>query len=90
MDSASPEDAARNFVSTGNFDVSALLGQVTVPTLVLHARGDASVPFEQGRRLAAGIPGARFVPLASRNHLILEDEPAFPRFLEELRGFLAS
>jgi pimeloyl-ACP methyl ester carboxylesterase len=88
--SASPEDAARNFISTGNFDVSTLLGQVSVPTLVLHARDDASAPFDQGRRLAAGIPGARFVPLVSRNHLILEDEPAFPRFLEEVRGFLAT
>jgi hypothetical protein len=48
------------------------------------------VPFEQGRRLAAGIPGARFVPLPSSNHLILENEPAFPRFLQELRTFLAA
>jgi pimeloyl-ACP methyl ester carboxylesterase len=62
---------------------------VSVPTLVMHARDEAVVPFDQGRRLAAGIPGARFVPLASRNHLILEDEPAFPRFLEEMRAFLA-
>jgi pimeloyl-ACP methyl ester carboxylesterase len=75
--------------STSNFDVSTLLAQVSVPTLVMHARDEAVVPFDQGRRLAAGIPGARFVPLASRNHLILEDEPAFPRFLEEMRAFLA-
>jgi len=38
---------------------------------------------------ATRIPGARFLPLASRNHLIPEDEPAFPRFLQEIRGFLA-
>ncbi len=87
--SASPEDAVRNLIANGNTDVSALLAQVTVPTLVMHARDDARVPFDQGRRLAAGIPGARFVPLASRNHLILEDEPAFPRFLQEIRAFLA-
>jgi pimeloyl-ACP methyl ester carboxylesterase len=87
--STSPEDAVRNRVATGDFDVSALLAQVSVPALVMHARDDAIAPFDQGRRLAAGIPGARFVPLASRNHLILEDEPAFPRFLEEMRGFLA-
>jgi pimeloyl-ACP methyl ester carboxylesterase len=79
----------RNRIATGNFDVSTLLAQVSVPTLVMHARDDAVVPFERGRRLAAGIPGARFVSLASRNHLILEDEPAFPRFLEEMRAFLA-
>jgi pimeloyl-ACP methyl ester carboxylesterase len=46
------------------------------------------VPFESGRRMAAGIPGARFVPLQSRNHLILEDEPAYPLFRDEIRSFL--
>jgi pimeloyl-ACP methyl ester carboxylesterase len=68
--------------------VTSLLSQVKVPTLVMHSRHDARVPFESGRRLAAGIPGARFVPLESRNHLILEDEPAFDRFLDELRSFI--
>jgi pimeloyl-ACP methyl ester carboxylesterase len=56
--------------------------------VVLHARGDAMVPFETGRQLAALIPGARFVPLESRNHLLLETEPAWGRFLEEVRAFL--
>ena len=88
--STSPEDAARNLIANGDTDVSALLGQVSVPTLVMHARDDARVPFDQGRQLAAGIRGARFVSLASRNHLILEDEPAFPRFVDEIRSFLAA
>jgi pimeloyl-ACP methyl ester carboxylesterase len=88
--SASPEDAVRNLIAASEIDVSALLSQVTVPTLVMHARDDARVPFELGRRLAAGIPTARLVSLPSRNHLILEDEPAFPRLLQELRMFLAA
>jgi pimeloyl-ACP methyl ester carboxylesterase len=88
--STSPEDAVRNLIANGETDVGALLGRISVPTLVMHARDDARVPFDQGRRLAAGIPGARFVPLASRNHLILEDEPAFARFVQEIRTFLAS
>ncbi len=88
--STSPEDAVRNMIATGDVDVSALLAEVAAPTLVMHSRDDARVPFDQGRRLAAGIPGARFVPLQSRNHLILEDEPAFPRFLQEIRAFLAT
>jgi DNA-binding NarL/FixJ family response regulator len=54
----------------------------------LHPRGDLRIPFDQGRLLAAEIPGARFVPLESHNHLLLEDEPAWGRFLEELRAFL--
>jgi class 3 adenylate cyclase/pimeloyl-ACP methyl ester carboxylesterase len=87
--STSPEDAVRNLVAHGDTDVSSLLAQVSVPTLVMHSRDDARVPFDQGRRLAASIPGARFVSLPSRNHLILEDEPAFPRFLQEITAFLA-
>jgi class 3 adenylate cyclase/pimeloyl-ACP methyl ester carboxylesterase len=86
--SATPEDAVRNLIANGETDVTALLPKVSVPTLVMHSRYEARVPFESGRRLAAGIPGARFVPLESRNHLILEDEPAFPRFLEEIKAFL--
>ena len=61
-----------------------------MPTLVLHARDDARVPFEAGRRMAAGIPGARFVALPGRNHLFLESEPAFGQFLEHTRAFLAT
>jgi pimeloyl-ACP methyl ester carboxylesterase len=62
---------------------------VSAPTLVLHTREDARVPFEAGRRMAAGIPGARFVALQGRNHLFLESEPAFGQFLEHTRAFLA-
>jgi pimeloyl-ACP methyl ester carboxylesterase len=58
-------------------------------TLVMHARQDARVPFEMGRRLAAGIPGARFVPLESRNHIVLYNKPAFDRFMEEAKAFIA-
>jgi pimeloyl-ACP methyl ester carboxylesterase len=86
--SSSPEDAARNLLANGDVDVTSLLPQVRTPTLVMHARHDARVPFESGRRLAAGIPGARFVPLESQNHVLLEGEPAFARFLEEMRAFI--
>ena len=84
----SPENAVRYMEATGEIDVSHLLAQVRVPTLVLHAREDAAVPFDLGRRMAAGIPGARFVPLDSKNHILLEHEPAFSRFLEEMLLFL--
>jgi class 3 adenylate cyclase/pimeloyl-ACP methyl ester carboxylesterase len=61
--SVSPDVAVRFVEVTGQLDVTALLPQVSVPTLVMHARDDARVPFDAGRRMAAGIPGARFVPL---------------------------
>jgi class 3 adenylate cyclase/pimeloyl-ACP methyl ester carboxylesterase len=86
----SGEIAARMHEASGDFDVTALLSRVNVPTLVLHARDDARVPFETGRRMAAGIPGAQFVALPGRNHLFLESEPAFGQFLEHTRAFLAT
>jgi pimeloyl-ACP methyl ester carboxylesterase len=86
---ATPENAARMRLVSMNIDVQPLLAQISVPTLVLHCREDGICPFTAGRAMAAGIPGARFVPLDGRNHLILEDEPAWPRFLDEVMGFLA-
>jgi pimeloyl-ACP methyl ester carboxylesterase/DNA-binding CsgD family transcriptional regulator len=85
---ASPQNAARTLDGFQRVDVSGLAGQVRVPTLVMHARGDARVPFDEGRRLASLIPGARFLPLDSRNHVLLDSEPAWPVFLAELRDFL--
>lgn len=84
----SPENAARILEATGGVDVTELLPRVKVPTLVLHCRNDAAQPLDEGRRIAAGIPGARFVALESRNHLILESEPAWARFQDEIRAFL--
>jgi pimeloyl-ACP methyl ester carboxylesterase len=75
-------------MAVGDIDVTDLLAKVTTPTLVLHARDEARVPFDAGRRMAAGISGARFVPLHSRNHLILESEPACAQLLTEITSFL--
>ncbi|SDA81163.1 alpha/beta fold hydrolase [Mesorhizobium qingshengii] len=86
---ASPLNASLLHSAFGDMDVSAMLGQVSVPTLVLHARNDAAVPFEEGKTLAAGIPGARFVDLNSTNHILLANEPAFAEFLREVRSFMA-
>jgi pimeloyl-ACP methyl ester carboxylesterase len=85
----SPKNAASLHDALGNVDVSHMLPHVDVPTLVLHARDDAAVPFGAGRAFAAGIRGARLVPLESRNHVLLEHEPAFAQFLDETRRFLA-
>ena len=84
------ESALRVRETTGAIDVRREAADVRAPALVLHARGDAMIPFEFGRQLAAHIPGARFVPLESRNHVLLETEPAWARFVEEVRAFLGS
>ena len=86
--SAKPENAARMCAAFYGLDVRALAPQVRAPTLVLHGTGDMRVPFAEGRLLASLVPGARFVPIESRNHLILESEPGWPRFLAEVRNFL--
>jgi len=89
-ETASPANASRLHQTFGDIDVSAILAEVSVPTLVLHARNDAAVPFEQGKALAAGIPGARLVDLDSANHILLDDEPAFAEFLTEIRTFIST
>jgi DNA-binding winged helix-turn-helix (wHTH) protein/alpha-beta hydrolase superfamily lysophospholipase len=86
---ASPENAARLLETLGRIDVVDLLPKVSVPTLVTHSRGDAGIPFFAGKALAQGIPGARFLPLESDNHLILAHEPAWPIWRSAVRGFLA-
>jgi pimeloyl-ACP methyl ester carboxylesterase len=84
----SPTCAARIFSSVGKLDVMELAPLVKCPTLVLHARGDASVPFEEGRLIAGVIPNSRFVLLEGRNHILLPHEPAWQQFFAELRAFL--
>ena len=86
----SPQIALRLRNTAAHIDVTALAPLVRAPTLVLHASGDAVIPFDQGRLLAALVPGARFVSLDSRNHILLEDEPAWGRFCEEVRRFLSA
>jgi len=86
--SASAASAARTFAANAEIDVSASAARVACPTLVMHVRGDARVPFEEGRLIAATIPGARFVPLEGRNHILLAHEPAYEQCLEYLHAFV--
>jgi RNA polymerase sigma factor (sigma-70 family) len=88
--STSGEIAAALRRAREELEVTGTAGQVRVPTLVLHARHDEAVPFAEGRLLAALIPGARFVPLESRNHILLEHEPAWRVFIDEVNDFLGA
>lgn len=69
-------------------DVRDVLPRISCPTLVMHAREDSTIPFEQGRRVAALVPNARFVPLDSRNHILLDTEPAWRQFVDAMNEFL--
>jgi pimeloyl-ACP methyl ester carboxylesterase len=85
---AAPEIAEQMMCTSAGINVVGLLPKVRVPTLVMHVRGDIRVPFSQGQEIAAGVPGAKFVPLESRNHLILADEPANRQFFDAVASFL--
>jgi pimeloyl-ACP methyl ester carboxylesterase/DNA-binding CsgD family transcriptional regulator len=83
----SPQLAPAIMRARGETDVTSLLSQVRTPTLVLHARDDANVPLSEGRFLASEIPGAQFVELDSRNHVLLAHEAAWDRFRDEVLAF---
>jgi pimeloyl-ACP methyl ester carboxylesterase len=84
----SPANAVALQKALGPIDVSGVLSEVSCPALVLHAEGDMRCPLEEGKLVAAGIPGSRFVLLDSKNHILLEHEPAWHVFLREVRSFL--
>jgi pimeloyl-ACP methyl ester carboxylesterase/DNA-binding CsgD family transcriptional regulator len=84
---ASAENAVRLLEARSEVDVCELLPQVRTPTLVLHARDDEVIPLREGRLLATEIPGAQFVELDSRNHVLLAHEPAWERFKQEVLRF---
>lgn len=88
--STSPRNAARMMRALYEIDVTALLPQLDCPTLVLHGTGDLSIPFAEGRLIAGAIQQARFVPLATSNHLMLAQDPEWPRWQEELRVFMGT
>lgn len=88
--SASPAAACQLWNAFHTFDVRTEAPKVRAPALVFHVRGDAMVPFEAGRRLAAAIPDARFVPLEGKNHILRADEPAWPIFKNAMNEFLGA
>ena len=82
-----PEIAAKLLEGRSKVNVVDMLSQLKVPTLVLHARQDEVSPFSEGVLLASRIPDAEFVQLESRNHVLLEEEPAWERFKDEVLRF---
>jgi pimeloyl-ACP methyl ester carboxylesterase/DNA-binding CsgD family transcriptional regulator len=83
-----PANAVNTLRANFQIDIHELAPKVRCPTIVFHARGDGVAPFDEGRSLAALIPGARFVPLDSRNQFLIEGEPAWEQFVSEFEDFL--
>jgi pimeloyl-ACP methyl ester carboxylesterase/DNA-binding SARP family transcriptional activator len=88
-EAVSAENAVRFANVFADIDVRHRLASVTVPTLVMHGRGDRNVPLTVGSALAAAIPGAEFVTLDTDNHMLLGREPASAAFVAHVRQFLA-
>lgn len=83
-----PDNAANILSALGDIDIRSDMARIRVPTLVLHSKDDAVVPMSDGVELATGIAGARFVPLDSPNHLLVPDDPTWPRVAAEIDSFL--
>ena len=88
--STSAEKAAAISRVNAEIDVTNRLGQITLPTLIMHSRGDQRVPMDQSQIMADKMPNTRFVPLDSKNHLILEQDAGWPVFQQEVSKFLAA
>jgi pimeloyl-ACP methyl ester carboxylesterase len=86
--SVSADNLVKIMRACDEINVRTLLPLVSVPTIVFHSDRDHVVPSEEGRIVATEIPGARFVPLSSANHILLAGEPAWKIFREELASFL--
>lgn len=84
----SPRNAARFQDAFGHIDVRHRLSQVRAPTLVLHSKNDQRIPLDQGRAIASAIPDARFIPLDSRNHVLVNHEPAWSVCFRAIEDFL--
>lgn len=87
--STSPENAGRFMREFNTIDVQALLPRVRCPTLVTHSLHDARVPFAESRLIASGIAGAELLPIESRNHLLLADEPGAAQWCTAVLRFLS-
>jgi pimeloyl-ACP methyl ester carboxylesterase/DNA-binding CsgD family transcriptional regulator len=87
--SATPEMARRLWLEFHRIDIEEAAARIAVPTLVLHCRSDAMVPFAEGRRLATLIPGARFVALEGCNHILQSEDGCWTRFWDEVLSFVA-
>lgn len=85
----SPENAVKFLEAFSKIDVREQLSRISVPTLVLHSRGDQRIDWQVGRDIAAAIPDAEFVTLDSENHLLLEGETAATKFVSAIREFLS-
>jgi pimeloyl-ACP methyl ester carboxylesterase/DNA-binding winged helix-turn-helix (wHTH) protein len=87
--SASPGAIVALFRANYDIDVRHVLPTIQVPTLILHRQGDVLVPVRAGRYLAEQIPGAKYVELLGRDHLLQAyEEDVLDRLIGEIEAFV--
>lgn len=86
--SISPSSQRQLLRYLAEIDVSQVLSRIRVPTLVVHATGDAVIHVEHGRYLAEHIEGARLVELDSDYHMIMADPAASSVLLAAIEEFV--
>jgi pimeloyl-ACP methyl ester carboxylesterase/DNA-binding CsgD family transcriptional regulator len=86
--STSPANAVTSRIARQQVDIGDQLGRITAPTIVLQALGDRATTFDDAVTVSSRIPGARLIPLESRNHILLAEEPAWDVFMEEVSAFM--
>jgi pimeloyl-ACP methyl ester carboxylesterase len=82
------ENMARFREMFDEMDVSGLLEGIATPTLIVHSDEDVVAPLSEGKFMASRIPGARFIKLKSKNHMMFGNEPDFPKLIESIVDFV--
>ena len=84
--SASPGAALALARMNTEIDVRGILSAIRVPTLIMHRTGDRDANIEEGRYIAARIPGAKFLELPGSDHLPWVGDQA--EVVDEIEEFL--
>ncbi len=83
--------AAKYFRSSGHGpELLEMAKALTVPTLVVQRRGDNLCPPDWSRRLAALIPGARFLLQEGDDHTLVLGGPGSEDFVKALEHFMGT
>jgi pimeloyl-ACP methyl ester carboxylesterase len=84
----SAKNAARISMVNDQINVTEMLSKLEIPTIIFHCTEDARVPFSEGKFLAANIKNSKFIPINSKNHILLENEEGWNVFKKEVSNFL--
>ena len=82
------ENMARFREMFDEVDISSLLQDITISTLIVHSDEDSIAPLSEGKFLASRITGSQFVRLKSKNHMMFGNEPDFPKFINSIVEFI--